>query len=111
MGLLDRLLGRRKSRPGMPDARSGDSTRTEKRPSRGREPEVDRSRTGPGRRGDSSMASGPGHSYVVTEGDSLSIIARREYGDADKWRVIYEANRTVINDPDRIYPGQTLTIP
>ena len=49
--------------------------------------------------------------YVVIEGDSLSKIAKREYGDALQWRKIFEANRDVIKDPDLIYPGQRLTIP
>jgi nucleoid-associated protein YgaU len=49
--------------------------------------------------------------YVVVKGDSLSKIAKREYGDANKWRTIYEANKELINDPDLIYPGQELKIP
>jgi nucleoid-associated protein YgaU len=49
--------------------------------------------------------------YTVVAGDSLSKIAKREYGDAQKWRQIYEANRDQIKDPDLIYPGQVLTIP
>ena len=44
-------------------------------------------------------------------GDSLSRIAKREYGDANSWKRIYEANRDIIKDPDLIYPGQTLKIP
>ena len=54
---------------------------------------------------------GSGKTYVVVEGDSLSKIARREYGDANKWRTIYEANKDLINDPDLIYPGQELKVP
>ena len=50
-------------------------------------------------------------SYTVVAGDSLSKIAKREYGDAQKWRQIYEANRDQIKDPDLIHPGQVLTIP
>jgi len=50
-------------------------------------------------------------SYVVVKGDSLSAIAKREYGDAKEWRRIYEANRDIIKDPDLIYPGQTLRLP
>jgi nucleoid-associated protein YgaU len=50
-------------------------------------------------------------SYTVIAGDSLSKIAKREYGDAQKWRQIYEANRDQIKDPDLIYPGQVLSIP
>ena len=52
-----------------------------------------------------------GRIYVVVSGDSLSKIAKREYGDAQKWPKIYEANRNIIKDPDLIYPGQELRIP
>lgn len=49
--------------------------------------------------------------YTVKAGDSLSKIAKHEYGDAQQWHKIYEANRNIIKDPDLIYPGQTLTLP
>jgi nucleoid-associated protein YgaU len=49
--------------------------------------------------------------YTVVKGDSLSRIAKREYGDASKWRTIYEANKDLIKNPDLIYPGQVLKIP
>jgi nucleoid-associated protein YgaU len=52
-----------------------------------------------------------GRTYTVAQGDSLSKIAKREYGDANKWRAIYEANRDLIKDPDLIYPGQSFRIP
>ena len=55
--------------------------------------------------------SGLGKTYVVVKGDSLSKIAKREYGDASKWRTIYEANKDLIKDPDLIYPGQELKVP
>jgi nucleoid-associated protein YgaU len=54
---------------------------------------------------------GSGETYVVVKGDSLSKIAKRQYGDANKWRAIYEANKGLINDPDLIYPGQELKLP
>jgi len=54
---------------------------------------------------------GSGKTYIVVKGDSLSKIAKREYGDANKWRTIYEANNDLIKDPDLIYPGQELKIP
>ena len=54
---------------------------------------------------------GSDRTYVVVKGDSLSKIAKREYGDAQMWRTIYEANKDLIKDPDLIYPGQTLKIP
>lgn len=53
----------------------------------------------------------PVRTYTVQSGDSLSAIAKREYGDAGAWRVIYEANRDQISNPDLIHPGQELKIP
>lgn len=49
--------------------------------------------------------------YVVVSGDSLSKIAKREYGNAREWNRIFEANRDILKDPDKIYPGQELKIP
>jgi nucleoid-associated protein YgaU len=49
--------------------------------------------------------------YTVVSGDSLSKIAKREYGDAQQWRKIYDANRDQISNPDLIHPGQVLNIP
>ncbi len=49
--------------------------------------------------------------YEVVAGDSLSKIARREYGNASEWKRIYEANREILKDPDKIFPGQKLNIP
>jgi len=62
--------------------------------------------------GSSSTApSAEGRSYTVQKGDSLSKIAKREYGDAQQWRRIYEANRDLIQNPDLIHPGQVFRIP
>jgi nucleoid-associated protein YgaU len=52
-----------------------------------------------------------GKTYTVVKGDSLSKIAKREYGDASKWRKIFKANKDVIDDPDMIEVGQDLIIP
>src|ERR671932_1236731 len=49
--------------------------------------------------------------YTVVSGDTLSKIAKREYGDPEKWHAIYQANRDKIGNPDLIYPGQVLTLP
>ena len=49
--------------------------------------------------------------YTVKSGDTLSKIAKAEYGDAMKYPVIFEANRPMLEDPDKIYPGQALRIP
>jgi nucleoid-associated protein YgaU len=52
-----------------------------------------------------------GSYYKVQPGDSLSKIAKAHYGDAMKYPVIFEANRPMLKDPDKIYPGQVLRIP
>ncbi|MGY4514934.1 LysM peptidoglycan-binding domain-containing protein [Lysobacter sp. HA18] len=49
--------------------------------------------------------------YTVQQGDSLSKIAKHIYGDANRWQLIYNANREHVSDPDRIYPGQVLMLP
>lgn len=49
--------------------------------------------------------------YTVQPGDSLSKIALAHYGDAMKYPAIFEANQPMLDDPDRIYPGQVLRIP
>jgi nucleoid-associated protein YgaU len=48
--------------------------------------------------------------YTVREGDELRALALRFYGDAGRWEEIYEANKDVIGDPDRIVPGLRLRI-
>jgi len=49
--------------------------------------------------------------YVVQSGDTLSKIAQRYYGDASLYNKIFEANRDVLKDPNKIQPGQKLRIP
>ena len=49
--------------------------------------------------------------YTVVSGDSLSKIAKEHYGDAMKYPVIFEANKPMLEHPDKIYPGQVLRIP
>lgn len=49
--------------------------------------------------------------YTVQKGDSLSRIAKHLLGDTNAWKQIFEANRDVLSDPDKIFPGQTLKIP
>jgi nucleoid-associated protein YgaU len=49
--------------------------------------------------------------YVIQSGDTLSKIAKRYYGDAMKYPRIFEANREVIQDPDKIFVGQKIRIP
>ncbi len=49
--------------------------------------------------------------HVVVSGDTLSAIAKEHYGDANKYMAIFEANRPMLSDPDKIYIGQVLRIP
>ncbi len=49
--------------------------------------------------------------YTVRKGDSLSKIAKEVYGNANKYPVIFEANKPMLKDPNLIYPGQVLVIP
>ena len=49
--------------------------------------------------------------YSVKAGDTLSKISNQFYGDAGKYMKIFEANRDTLTDPDKIKPGQVLTIP
>jgi nucleoid-associated protein YgaU len=49
--------------------------------------------------------------HTVVSGDSLSKIAKNYYGNAMKYPVIFEANKPMLTDPNKIYPGQVLRIP
>jgi nucleoid-associated protein YgaU len=49
--------------------------------------------------------------YEVKAGDTLSKIAKSVYGDANAYGKIFEANKPMLKDPDKIYPGQQLRIP
>ena len=95
MGVLDKLFGKEgekdsPAKPDFSDVRSGSSSTAASSPSQG----ATFNRT-----------------YTVVAGDSLSKIAKREYGDASKWHRIFEANRDKIQNPDLIHPGQVLNLP
>ncbi len=49
--------------------------------------------------------------HEVKSGDTLSKISKEVYGDAMKYNIIFEANRPMLEHPDKIYPGQILRIP
>ncbi len=49
--------------------------------------------------------------YTVKPGDSLSLIAKNLWGDAMRWKEIFEANQDQIKDPNLIRVGQVLKIP
>jgi len=49
--------------------------------------------------------------YEIVSGDTLSGIAKKFYGKGSLYMRIFEANREVIKDPDKIYVGQKIRIP
>ena len=49
--------------------------------------------------------------YVIESGDTLWAIASKFLGNGSKYPEIFEANREVIEDPDKIFVGQKIRIP
>jgi nucleoid-associated protein YgaU len=49
--------------------------------------------------------------HVVEPGDTLGHIAKRYLGKSSAYMKIFEANRALLDDPNKIYPGQKLLIP
>lgn len=49
--------------------------------------------------------------HTVVSGDSLSAISKKYYGTWKLYPEIFEANKPMLSDPDKIYPGQVLRIP
>ncbi len=49
--------------------------------------------------------------YVVKSGDTLSGIAGHHLGDANRWKEIFDINKELISDPDKVFPGQVLVMP
>ncbi len=52
-----------------------------------------------------------GQYHVVVKGDTLGKIAEKYYGDPSLYKDIFEANKNVLKDPNKIFPGQKLRIP
>jgi nucleoid-associated protein YgaU len=49
--------------------------------------------------------------HEVQKGDTLGKIAKKYYGDASLYMTIFEANKDLLKDPNKIFPGQKLRIP
>lgn len=49
--------------------------------------------------------------YTVQKGDTLSKISKQFYGNPMKYMHIFEANKPMLDNPDKIFPGQSLRIP
>lgn len=60
-----------------------------------------------------ASAGGPSatRTYTVKAGDTLSKISKEVYGNANEYQRIFEANKDKLESPDKIRPGQQLTIP
>lgn len=54
---------------------------------------------------------GAGRTYVVREGDTLASISRKFYKSSGRWKKIQNANKSQLDDPTKLKPGMTLTIP
>ena len=52
-----------------------------------------------------------GRTYTVQSGDTLWVIAEKMYGSGGKYMKIFEANTPLLENPDKIFPGQELVIP
>lgn len=52
-----------------------------------------------------------GRTYTVQPGDTLWKIATEMYGNGSKYMKIFEANTPMLENPDKIFPGQELVIP
>lgn len=53
----------------------------------------------------------PGTDYVVKKGDTLSLIARKQYHDGNLWYLIYDENKTLLKNANRLVPGTKLHLP
>jgi len=58
-----------------------------------------------------ATAAASGQTYTVQSGDTLWKIAEEMYGNGSKYMKIFEANSDLLEHPDRIFPGQELSIP
>ncbi len=61
--------------------------------------------------GKAGEAAWESRTYTVKSGDTLGKIAKEFYGNAMEYPKIFEANKPMLSDPDKIYPGQVLRIP
>lgn len=61
--------------------------------------------------GKAARLSGARGIYTVQDGDSLSSIALYFYRNAYRWPGILDANKHLINHPDRIFPAMVLIVP
>lgn len=49
-----------------------------------------------------------GNPYLIKTGDTLGLISKEVYATVKKWKLIWENNRPLIKDPNKIYAGFTI---
>jgi uncharacterized protein YidB (DUF937 family) len=77
----------------------------------GSPPQTTETVTTPPITGSGSATPSNDRNYTVASGDTLSKIAKQFYNDGNQWQRIFDANRDILSNPDRISPGQHLRIP
>lgn len=97
--------------PGRPAAVAGQAYAAAKAPAQAAVPAGSAAAAGPVYTDAMVIHHEPARRYTVRPGDTLSSIALRFYGSRARWPVIYQANKSVINNPDAIFPGEVLTVP
>jgi LysM repeat protein len=78
---------------------------------RARVPPADKAPTDPKTAEKNKKSGKTPRTYVVREGDTLASISRKFYKSSGHWKKIRDANKSMVDDPGKLKPGQTLTIP
>jgi nucleoid-associated protein YgaU len=60
---------------------------------------------------DAQPTSQRNQTHVIAEGETLFSIAEKHYGDGSRFIDIYQANRDVLKNPDKLPVGATLRLP
>ena len=85
--------------------------RKELEDTRSRAPAIEKSPSDTRTTGKNKKDARPPRTYVVREGDTLASISRKFYKSSGRWKQIRDANKSMVDDPGKLKPGMTLTIP
>lgn len=98
------------SKPDFSNVKGGSDTVPDTAPKSGGKPDFSNVQGGSDTVADTGGGGGA-RTYTVEKGDNLSAISKRIYGKSKYWKQIFDANRDSIENPDLIYPGQTIVLP